>query len=389
MIQFNTMDTATFLSEYWQKKPLLIRQALPDFVNPLSADELAGLSMDEEIESRMVFETPKQSPHWRLKKGPFVASDFEGLPKTHWTLLVQAVDQVIPEVALLLLHFDFLPQWRVDDVMISYAAKHGSVGPHYDNYDVFLYQASGQRKWSLTTKNCNEINRLDGVDLRIMAQFEREEEYILSPGDMLYLPAQVGHHGISLDDECMTYSFGYRSYEGQELWDSLGDYLSEHHLFKALYQDPNWVKLKGPSSIPQEALQSAKQLFQQVLADDTLMQSWFGCFATRLDSEAEQRMPLPLTDEVLGTCSAFMDELKNSEGLLRDGTCRMAYDETTMRLFINGREWQSEGVSPALIQYVADHRVLTLCELSPFLTDRPNQLFLHELWILQWLGAMT
>ena len=389
MIQFKTIDTATFLSEYWQKKPLLIRQALPDFVNPLSADELAGLSMDEEIESRMVFETPKQSPHWRLKKGPFVASDFKGLPKTHWTLLVQAVDQVIPEVALLLSHFDFLPQWRVDDVMISYAAKHGSVGPHYDNYDVFLYQASGQRKWSLTTKNCNEINRLDGVDLRIMAQFEIEEEYTLNPGDMLYLPAQVGHHGISLDDECMTYSFGYRSYEGQELWDSLGDYLSEHHLFKALYQDPNWVNLKGPSSIPQDALQSAKQLLQQVLADDTLMQSWFGCFATRLDSEAEQRMPLPLTDEALEACSAFIDELKNSEGLLRDGTCRMAYDETTMRLFINGREWQSEGVSPALIRYVANHRVLALCELSPFLTDMPNQLFLHELWILQWLGAMA
>ena len=227
MINLQQISLKTFLSEYWQKKPLVIRQALPDFVNPLSPDELAGLALEEEIESRLVFETPDKKPYWHLKSGPFFENDFNTLPKTHWTLLVQGVDRIIPEVYELLDHFNFIPQWRIDDVMISYAALNGSVGPHYDNYDVFLYQAKGRREWSLTTQNCNTENYIKDLELRIMNQFDIEERFILEEGDMLYLPPHVGHYGISLSDECMTYSFGYRSYQGQELWDSLGDYLSE------------------------------------------------------------------------------------------------------------------------------------------------------------------
>lgn len=383
MVHFQSIDAKTFLSEYWQKKPLVIRQALPGFINLLSADELAGLAMDEDIESRLVFETPNKAPAWQLKRGPFVEADFSKLPKTHWTLLVQAVDQVIPDVAALLDHFNFIPQWRVDDVMISYAVKHGSVGPHYDNYDVFLYQASGQRKWSLTTKNCNATNALKDVDLRIMATFEVEEEYILQPGDMLYLPPHVGHHGVSLDDDCITYSFGYRSYQGQELWDSLGDYLSEQQTVTPLYIDPNWAAIKATSAIPQAAWLQAKQLLQQILEDDALIQSWFGCFATRLDQQAEQHMPLPLEEEEWGDLSAFMHALQETSGLLRDATCRIAYVDN--QLFINGCVWHTSGVSPALFQLVANHRQLELVELEPFLIQESNQLFLYDLWKLQWL----
>ena len=276
MVNFQTVDVHTFLTEYWQKKPLVIRQALPAFINPITADELAGLAMEEDVESRMVFETPQKTPHWQLKRGPFLETDFSTLPKTHWTLLVQGVDLIVPEVACLLDYFNFIPQWRVDDVMISYAVKQGSVGPHYDKYDVFLYQASGTRKWSLTTKNCNEANCLKGVDLRIMAEFDVEEEYILQQGDMLYLPPHVGHHGVSLDDDCITYSFGYRSYQGQELWDGFGDYLSEHHKFTSLYQDPNWANNKATSAIPRQAWLNAKQLMQEMLADDAMstIESW-------------------------------------------------------------------------------------------------------------------
>lgn len=383
MVHFQSIDAKIFLSEYWQKKPLVIRQALPGFINPLSADELAGLAMDEDIESRMVFETPKKAPAWQLKRGPFVESDFTKLPKTHWTLLVQAVDQVIPEVACLLDHFNFIPQWRVDDVMISYAVEHGSVGPHYDNYDVFLYQASGQRKWSLTTKDCNTTNALNDVDLRIMATFEVEEEHILQPGDMLYLPPHVGHHGISLDDDCITYSFGYRSYQGQELWDSLGDYLSEQHTATPLYTDPNWATIKATSALPREAWLNAKHVLKQVLEDDTLLQSWFGCFATRLDQQAEQHMPLPLEEEDWGDVSTFIRALRDSPGLLRDATCRIAYADN--QLFINGCIWETSGVSPALFQQVANHRQLDLAELEPWLIHESNQLFLYDLWKLQWL----
>lgn len=383
MLRFKSIDAKKFLSEYWQKKPLVIRQALPDFVNPINPDELAGLAMDENIESRMVFETPNTAPFWKLKRGPFIESDFTSLPKTHWTLLVQAVDQIIPDVACLLDHFDFIPQWRVDDIMISYAVKHGSVGPHYDNYDVFLYQASGQRKWSLTTKNCNTKNYLSDVELRIMAFFETEEEYILEPGDMLYLPPHVGHHGVSLDDDCMTYSFGYRSYQGQELWDSLGDYLSEHQTITPLYADPNWATLKATSAIPREAWLKAKQVLQQMLEDDAMMQSWFGCFATRLDHQADQHMPLPLDEEDWGDLAAFIEALRKSSGLERDATCRMAYTDT--ELFINGCIWNTTGVSPGLFQLIANHRQVPLVELEPWLKHESNQQFLYDFWKLQWL----
>lgn len=388
MIHFKSINAVTFLTEYWQKKPLLIRQALPGFINPISPDELAGLSMDNDLDSRIVCETPKKSPGWQLKKGPFIASDFAKLPKTHWTLLVHGLDQVIPEVASLLDHFDFIPQWRIDDVMISYAVKHGTVGPHYDNYDVFLYQALGRRAWSLTTKQCNEANFLTDVELRIMAEFEVEETHVLLPGDMLYLPPHVGHHGVSLDDDCMTYSFGYRSYQGQELWDSLGDYLSEHHQFKALYQDPNWAELKATSAIPDTAWLHAKQLMQQVLADDSVMRSWFGCFATRLDQQAEQHMPLPLMDDEWGDEASFIAALLDSPGLLRDATCRIAYDETLLTLFINGCIWESAGVSVDMIHYVANHKRLELVALKPFLTETVNRIFLYDLWKLQWLGIL-
>lgn len=383
MVRFPFADVKIFLNEYWQKKPLLIPQALPNFTHPLSADELAGLAMEDAMESRMVFETPKKAPYWQLKRGPFLESDFKRLPKTHWTLLVQGVDQVIPEVACLLDHFNFLPQWRIDDVMISYAVKQGSVGPHYDNYDVFLYQASGQRKWSLTTKNCNADNSLKDVDLRIMEKFDIEEEYILQPGDMLYLPPHVGHHGVALDDDCMTYSFGYRSYLGQELWESLGDFSSEQSGFLSLYQDPNWASLNATSEIPRTAWDKAKQLMQQLLDDEKLMQTWFGCFATRLDQQAEQHMPLPIEEEEWGDLTSFVEAVRASQGFLRDATCRIAYVDE--QLFINGCLWETTGVSFALVKLIANQRQVSNMELLPFLQQKTEQQFLYELWKLQWL----
>lgn len=390
MVHFKTIDVKTFLSEYWQKKPLVIRQALPDFINLLSADELAGLAMEDDVESRMVFETPKILPNWQLKRGPFTEADFKTLPKTHWTLLVQGVDQLIPEIASLLDHFDFIPQWRIDDVMISYAVKDGSVGPHYDNYDVFLYQASGERKWSLTTKRCDESNYLKNVDLRIMEQFEVEEEYTLSAGDMLYLPPHVGHHGVSLDDDCITYSFGYRSYQGQELWDSFGDYLSEQNNPPSLYRDPNWSSIKATSAIPPDAWLNAKDVMQKILNDEKQLQSWFGCFATRLDQHAEQHMPLPLDEEEWGCQDDFIDELLGSPGLMRDPTCRMAYLEknSTIQLFINGCEWDTRDVSPKLIELIANNRQCATTQLTAFLSEKNNQLFLYDLWKLQWLEIL-
>ncbi len=370
------------------KKPLLIRQALPDFVNALTADELAGLSMEEEIESRLVFETPGKAPHWHLKRGPFAAKDFKKLPSTHWTLLVQGVDRFIPEVALMLDYFNFIPQWRVDDVMISYAVEHGSVGPHYDNYDVFLYQAKGKRKWSLTTKNCHADNYLPGIELRIMQQFLTEEEYTLEEGDMLYLPPHVGHYGIAVGADCMTYSFGYRSYQGQELLDSFVDYLAEKEPSRLLYQDPDWTANQGSAEIPKQAWLNAKKLLQEVIADESHLQHWFGRFVTHLDQQAEMLLPMPLMEEEMIDTGLFAKQLAKGEGMIRNASCRFAYQinsqESCLNLFINGDEWPSNDVSPDLIKLVSNHRLLTNIALLPFLNRQQDLAFLFELWRLQW-----
>lgn len=388
VINFPNITTSLFLSQYWQKKPLVIPNAIPSFVNSLTADELAGLAMEEDMESRLVIENPAQSPQWHLKKGPFRESEFSTLPQTNWTLLVQGVDRVVPEVSLLLNHFDFIPQWRLDDVMISYATLYGSVGPHYDNYDVFLYQAQGRRKWSLTSKNCHPDNYINDLELRIMKSFDIEEEYILEEGDMLYLPAHIGHYGISLSEECMTYSFGYRSYPGQEIWDSLGDYLAEHSLFQKLYRDPDWSTQKESSLISPKALQQAKHLMQELLDDESLLLSWFGCFATRMDQQAEYQLSMPLEEDELPQLSEFIHALKTNE-LVRDPCCRFAYamspTNAQYQFFINGKQWNVEGVCTGLLELIANNRHLSNMNLLAYLDSKENQSLLYELYQLQWL----
>ncbi|KTD73001.1 JmjC domain-containing protein [Legionella tucsonensis] len=389
MINFQQISLKTFLSEYWQKKPLVIRNAIPDFTNPLSPDELAGLALEEDVESRLVFETPDEKPYWHLKRGPFSENDFNLLPSTHWTVLVQGVDRLIPEVYNLLNHFDFIPQWRIDDIMISYATLHGSVGPHYDNYDVFLYQALGQREWSLTTKRCNNENYIKNLELRIMEQFDVEERLTLEEGDMLYLPPHIGHHGISLSEDCMTYSFGYRSYQGQELLDSLGDYLAEKGMFKTLYQDPDWSHLHNTSEINRPAWQTAQKLLQQLISDDKIIKSWFGCFATRLDQQAEMQLPLPLEENEIADLSHFIKEIKTGSDLTRDAICRFAYQNSDgqfeYQFYVNGCEWDTTGVSPDLLSYIANNRHLSHQSIADYLNTTQNQIFIYNLWKLQWL----
>lgn len=389
MINFQEISVETFLTEYWQKKPVIIRNALPGFVNHLAPDELAGLALEDDIESRIVFETPEQTPQWHLKRGPFTERDFTTLPTSHWTLLVQGVDRLIPEIYAILNHFDFIPQWRIDDVMISYAALKGSVGPHYDNYDVFLYQAMGRREWSLTSQQCTPDNYIPELELRIMNEFNVEQRFMLEEGDMLYLPPHIGHYGIAQSQDCMTYSFGYRSYQGQELWDSLGEHASEHEQFKQLYQDPNWSQLKHTAEIQQPAWQQAQVLLHQLINDERTMKSWFGCFATRLDQQAEQQLPAPIEEDELPELIDFIQSLKQETGLERDPCCRFAYQladkETEFAFYINGCQWQINQVSPELLIYVANNRFLSLEILNKYLMKTADQSFIFDMWRLQWL----
>ncbi len=193
------ISVETFIAEYWHKKPLLVRQAFNNMSLPVTPDELAGLACEEGVESRLLVETPSTGD-WQLRHGPFAETLFTELPKDHWTLLVQAVDHWVPEAADFVEQFRFIPSWRMDDLMVSYAAKGGGVGPHYDNYDVFLVQAEGQRRWEIGGCYDEDSEFLADKPVRILKHWQPQQSWVLNPGDMLYLPPRVGHNGVAESD---------------------------------------------------------------------------------------------------------------------------------------------------------------------------------------------
>ncbi len=375
-------DQSQFLKEYWQKKPLLIRQAFPDFQSPVSGEELAGLALEEEIESRLIIQKPGDETPWHLHNGPLDPKLFTQLPPTHWTFLVQGVDRLIPEVQHILSAFDFIPGWRLDDIMISYAAKHGGVGPHFDHYDVFLFQAEGRREWRLTSKQCHESNYKTGLPLRIMNEFEVEETFILEAGDMLYVPPFIGHDGIAQSDDCMTWSVGYRSYRDVELLESFADFCDEHRQPINLYQDPDWSVLKGKNEIPVTAIEKARSCLTQLLNDEQRLNAWFGQYVSQLDRHAEALLPEPYQEEI-----DFTQLINDYACFTKDSICRFAYFEQdrAINLFINGQLWQTEGCSSELLKLMANTEKFSAEQLKPFLNNRADAKFLGEIYQLQWL----
>ncbi|AEG31434.1 cupin domain-containing protein [Thiomicrospira cyclica] len=389
MIHFGQIDQACFLSEYWQKKPLLIKQALPNFISPLAPEELAGLALEDGIESRLVIQQGTED--YQLRHGPFTEQDFMQLPEQNWTLLVQGMDKLIPEIHQLLTEFDFIPRWRLDDVMISYASEGGNVGPHYDHYDVFLLQAAGTRRWQITSQNCQPENYLPNIALRLLQEFKVEDEWVLEPGDILYLPPKWGHHGVAMDSECMTFSIGYRSYKAQELWDSFGDYLAEQSsgLAQAIYQDPNWQNTR-PGEVPDSAWQHAQQQLLALAQDDQAMQAWFGRFATQLDEQSHQQLPDPLSKDEQADLTRFQQALAQAERLERDPVCRFAYSRQAatgvITLYINGTAWPvSAEIGAGVIMELANQPFYNQELLARWAKQRPVTQLLYELWCLQYV----
>ena len=332
MIHFGAISEQEFLANYWQKKPLLIKQALPDFISPIAPDELAGLSLEDEFESRLVRGSTSDNK-WSLTTGPFTDNTFSKLPEQDWTLLVQGVDRFIDEVHDLIKHFDFIPRWRFDDVMISYAAKGGSVGPHFDYYDVFLLQGSGKRRWHISSKHCKLDNYLDDVPLRIMNTFETEQVWDVEPGDILYIPPKVAHHGVSLDDECTTLSFGYRAYSSQELFESINQKSENKNQY---YQDPIWDNQNTPALIPNSAATQAQKILN-ISAED------FACFVTHLDA---------LDVKLLQHFEA--DQFDKNARYQLHPSCNIAYllINEMPSVFINGEPFNSQGFDDqAIIQF--------------------------------------
>lgn len=224
-----------FLARHWQKRALLVRAALPALVDPLTPAELAGLACGPDVESRLVLTSGGKRP-FELSLGPQPARRLRGLGKSHWTLLVQRADHHVPALADLLELFDFVPRWRLDDVMVSFATRGGTVGPHVDNYDVFLIQGGGRKRWWVQQRPDRELR--DGLDLRVLRRFAPDEGWILEPGDMLYVPPGVAHHGVALADS-FTYSVGFRAPSERALAAAFAARLFQQASAERLYADPD------------------------------------------------------------------------------------------------------------------------------------------------------
>ena len=266
-----------FLADYWQRRPLLVRGSLLDYVPPLSADELAGLALDEDVESRLVTTGDADQP-WQVRFGPFVSEDFAQLPDRDWTLLVQAVDLWCPEVAELYAQFDFLPRWRTDDIMVSYAAPGGGVGPHFDQYDVFLLQVEGHRRWQIGDVCDASTPLLSGTELQIIDNFKPTEDWLLGPGDMLYLPPGIGHWGVA-EDACMTFSIGFRSPLLSDMLADLAVELSAQGLDRH-YRDPTLRPAMAQTQIDPVFVAHAKSQLLKLLDHDELVADWFARYMT-------------------------------------------------------------------------------------------------------------
>lgn len=360
------LSSEQFLSEYWQKKPLLIRNALPAYNSPISADELAGLACDEEVESRLVLEEGGSKP-WELRCGPFDEDEFCSLPATHWTLLVQEANKHLPQLAPLLAKFNFIPSWWFDDIMISYAPDKGSVGPHYDQYDVFLLQVEGKKNWKISTQAVNDCNYLDNTELRIMKQFEAEHEWELQPGDMLYLPPGVAHHGVAVGDS-MTFSIGYRALSQSEMLTSFIDFSLEQRTNQHFYRDPDHTQQLHPGEITEQTISHVTELLNDISFDKELVGNWFAQYVTE-SSHHDSALTPPDLPYSTAECQ---QQLASCGSLCRSELCRFNFIRTAnneIELFIAGRHYHFNEEHAAFAMLICDQTSYQHHELTDHLHD--------------------
>ncbi len=371
------LSRSGFLQRYWQKTPRLIRGALPDYRAPLSPEELAGLACEPEVESRLVLERGPEGAPWHLRRGPFGEDDFTRLPRSHWTLLVQEVNKYIPALADLLDRFDFIPGWRVDDVMVSYAAEGGSVGAHVDQYDVFLLQGLGQRRWSIDTAPVTPANRVAGTELDVLREFTPEQEWVLEPGDMLYLPPGVAHHGVALGD-CMTLSIGFRAPAEADLVRLFYDHAAEQLNDAQRYADPALYPPAHPGEIDADALARVRDIVRRPRLSEAEIDRWFGSYVTEPplgQGLAPREEPIPAAEPAAG--------VRAGRPLRRSDYGRYAYIERGpegVLLFVDGRERPCAPTLAPLVALLCDRRRYAPAELAPWLERPEAAALLRELY---------
>ncbi|MFM9912308.1 MAG: JmjC domain-containing protein [Methylophilaceae bacterium] len=354
-----TMTPQQFLSEYWQKKPLLIRQAFPGFVDLLTSDELAGLACEEDAQSRLVLQ---QRGQWKLETGPFAESRFAKLPKKDWTLLVQGVNHFVPEAAILLQQFNFIPSARLDDLMVSFAPDGGGVGPHFDSYDVFLLQGRGGRLWRISDQADKTL--VKDAPLKILQNFETQQEWLLEAGDMLYLPPQYAHWGVAVG-ECMTYSIGFRAPSAQELASQFLAYLQENISLKGMYTDPDLESQTHAAEISAQMVSKVDALLQAVTWQTQDVAKFLGGYLTEPKAHIVFETPRRISLDKF--CARLTEE-----GVALALTSQMLFHGGGV--FLNGESILADGESLLLLQQLANNRQLPPIKSA----SRTLQTLLHQ-----------
>ena len=341
----------TFMQRHWQKKPLVIRQAIPDFMPPLDRADLLDLAAQDEVQSRLVVQATAEGKQlWRFKHGPFGRKALPPFKQPGWTLLVQGVDLLDERVHALMNQFRFVPDVRLDDVMVSYATDGGGVGPHFDSYDVFLLQAHGRRRWRIGRQK--DLSLQPDMPLKILANFEPEMEFVLNPGDMLYLPPRYAHDGVAMG-ECMTYSVGFRAPSRAELAGELLQRLAEDAadaVGEGLYADPKQAAAAHCGEIPDGLVAFARKAMEDALRDPLALQRVLGEYLT--EPKGHVIFDGGTAQEVDGV----------DAGLVLDRRTRMAYD--TKHVFINGESFLASGRDAQLMRLLADERVLNTASVK-------------------------
>ncbi|MFN7152361.1 MAG: JmjC domain-containing protein [Acidovorax sp.] len=338
------LTPAQFMRRHWQKKPLLVRQAIPQFAPPVLRSDLFALAADESVESRLV-QLVKGT--WKLRHGPFTRRALPALQQPDWTLLVQGVDLHNDAVHALMQQFRFVPEARLDDLMISYASNGGGVGPHFDSYDVFLLQAHGKRRWRIGRQK--DLSLRDGIPLKVLAHFEPEEEFVLEPGDMLYLPPRYAHDGIA-EGECMTYSIGFRAPARAEMAQELLVRLAEDAADETtplLYRDAGQEAVTQPGEIPVGLQDFARDALSRALAQPLVLERALGEYLTE---------PKASVWFEPGDAGVML------EGVCLDRRSRMMYD--AHHIFINGESYRAAGRDATLMRRLANDRQLTSRDLA-------------------------
>ena len=338
------ITTDQFLRNYWQKKPLLIPNAFPGFEGLLDPQQLIALACAEDAQARVVTQSRGK---FDLRHSPFDREDFESFGKAKWTVLVQGVNNHLSKAAELLNNFSFIPHARLDDLMVSYAPKGGGVGPHFDSYDVFLLQGSGHRRWQISTQADRTL--IEGAPLRILKDFKVEQEWVLGPGDMLYLPPHCAHNGVA-EDDCMTYSIGFRTPAYQELAEQFLVYLQDRIEVDGMYADPGLKRQEHPSEISAAMLRQVAGAIKQVRWDKEDVANFLGCYLSEpkphIYFDAPEQ-PLSFTEFRQSIAKRGVELDLKSLMLCHDGW-----------IFMNGEGAQVEPQSYVLLRKLADERGL-------------------------------